>query len=319
MTSASKAGIGSDPANVPFQLPAGSPAPSELKRWIAGLVGAESSEVLLSSVLYAKAWGSTILSHVGRAPLVLKIANPVVFPEASAVYRLLSDIAPERTLRFHGSDSFGPAECSLFEYLAGPTAKEVPLRAAMLSTAEALGTVQRLVAKTGIASLPAYSVAAIPGELAADLDDQAPELRIDLEARLPVLQELAGQLAGQCFASLDHPDVNPTNVIVTSDQSWHIIDWEEATVGCPLFSLDRVLDSVPSGEDGLKGDAEDAYLDALGGGERSTLAMAEVLVPLRRAIEARLFARVVRRTDPHTRFTARMIAAALERLDSFGG
>src|SRR5438093_926061 len=123
-------------------LPAGSPAPSELREWIAGLVEAKPSEIVLSSILYAKAWGSTILCHAGGSPLVLKIANPVVFPAAGTVYRLLSDIAPDRTVRFHGAASFGPAECSLFEYLAGPTAKELPLRAALFPTVEILGTVQ---------------------------------------------------------------------------------------------------------------------------------------------------------------------------------
>lgn len=299
-----------------IELPVGSPAASELREWIAGLVGTEPSEVDLRSTLYAKAWGSTILCHAGETPLVLKIANPVVFPEVAAVYRLLGDIAPDRTVRFYGSVSFGPAECSLFEYLAGQTAEELPLRTGLLPTVEILGTVQRMVAKTGMDSLPGYSIAAIPTTLAADVDEQSPEVRTGLSDRLAALEELARQVEDRCFRSLDHPDVNPTNVILTADQSWHIIDWEEAMVGCPLFSLDRVLDEVPADDEGLRREVEDAYLGALDDGDRATLHMAAVLVPLRRAIEARQFARAIGRPDPHTRFTARMIAAALGRLDS---
>src|SRR5207248_4063433 len=202
-----------------IELPAGSPAASELREWIAGLVGTEPFVVELSSILYAKAWGSTILCHAGETPLVLKIANPVVFPEASAVYRLLGNIAPDRTVRFHGAASFGPAECSLFEYLAGQTAEELPLRTGLVPTVEILGTVQRLVAKTGMDSLPGYSIAAIPTALATDVDDQSPEVRTGLSDRLAALEELARQVEARCFLSLDHPDVNPTNVILAADQS----------------------------------------------------------------------------------------------------
>jgi len=141
-------------------------------------------------------------------------------------------------------------------------------------------------------------------------------LRTSFEDRLDVFQELANQLQEHCFRSLDHPDVNPTNVVATSDGSYHIIDWEEAAVGCPLFSLDRVLDSIPSGDDALETDVRDAYLEALGACDRSMLRVAAVLVPLRRALEARQFARAVGRADPHTRFTARLIATSLERLGS---
>ena len=83
-----------------------------------------------------------------------------------------------------------------------------------------------------------------PGVLLEDdLSDQPAELVQWLRDARPSLQLDADGLA-EIPLSLDHPDVNSSNAIMLDDGRAILLDWEEATVGCPLFGLDRLLDEA---------------------------------------------------------------------------
>jgi len=90
-----------------------------------------------------------------------------------------------------------------------------------------------------------------------------------------------------------------------------LLDWEEATVGCPLFSLDRLLDEAH----GLSAveTVMDVYLDTLStvGSEQVERAMR--LVPLKLAHEFRAYARALGWPHPHTRLTTRLLELAQRR------
>ena len=68
-----------------------------------------------------------------------------------------------------------------------------------------------------------------PAELVQWLHDAEPTLRLDAEA----LAEIP--------LSLDHPDVNASNAMMQPDGRAILLDWEETTVGCPFYSLERLL------------------------------------------------------------------------------
>ena len=107
--------------------------------------------------------------------------------------------------------------------------------------ARELVRVKMAVAKLDLTGLPVVDIRRLPGALLEDdLSDQPAELVLWLHDALPSLQLDANALA-EIPLSLDHPDMNMSNAIILSDGRAILLDWEEATVGCPFFSLDQLL------------------------------------------------------------------------------
>ena len=101
--------------------------------------------------------------------------------------------------------------------------------------------------------------------------------------------------------SIDHADLHHENAVLQADGQLLIYDWDEATIGCPFYSLDKLLDTigVPAGlaypgpfavppQRGTIARARavhDAYVDRLPWGSRDSraraLAVALCLAPLK--------------------------------------
>jgi hypothetical protein len=90
-----------------------------------------------------------------------------------------------------------------------------------------------------------------------------------------------------------------------------LLDWEEATVGCPLFSLDLLLDEAHKLS--AVETVTDAYLDTLRAGGLVRVERAMRLVPLKLAHESRAYARALGWPHPHTRLTTRLLELAQRR------
>jgi aminoglycoside phosphotransferase (APT) family kinase protein len=200
---------------------------------------------------------------------------------------------------------------TLFEHLQGATAEEVGTIGALEAMARELARVQAAVAKLDLSRLPVFDVRRVPGALLEDdLSDQPVELVQWLRDAQPALQLDADALA-DIPLSLDHPDVNGGNAIMLEDGRAILIDWEEATVGCPLFSLDRLLDDAHTLS--AVETVRNAYLDTLGAGGLEHVERAMRLVPLKLALENRAYARSLGWPHPHTRLTTRLLELAQRR------
>ena len=90
-----------------------------------------------------------------------------------------------------------------------------------------------------------------------------------------------------------------------------LLDWEEATVGCPLFSLDRLL--ADAHERAAVETVRDVYLDTLGAGGSEQVERAMRLVPLKHTLESRAYARALGWPHPHTRLTTLLLELAQRR------
>jgi hypothetical protein len=268
-------------------------------------------------VLQVKRWGGTAVFEVNGAPVVVKHAQPALFGEAAAVHAVVQRVCPNQTasLLAHGD---GPGwQRSVFGFVHGPTAEESGPHV-LVAVAAALGQVQAAIATADLFGLPSYPIGDMPDTLAEDLargGDQNPALLDEFLAALPVLRHHAELLAEVVPVSIDHPDLNHSNAIVT-DESVVLLDWEEATVGCPLFSLPRLL--ADADETSTRAAMIDSYLDALFGGRsrgtRRLLDLAMIVAPLKLAVEARAFARVLGFPHPHTNLTARLLTESLTEL-----
>lgn len=185
-------------------------------------------------ILRFKRWGATAVFEADGVPVVVKHAQPVLYPDVPAIHRVVSRACPAATAPLLAEETANGWQRTVFALVPGRTASEVGPQS-LPAVAAALGTVQAAVARTDLAGLPGYRVAEVPDALVADLHaeaDQDADLLAAYEKALPVLRDHALALA-DVPASLDHPDLNDSNAIVDND-TVVLLDWEEAVVGCPL-------------------------------------------------------------------------------------
>lgn len=273
-------------------------------RWIAS---ACEREVDPPDILQTKQWGVT--ARFGS--VVFKASFTPLFPQVIDVHNLLERIVPEGAPRLIASEMVDGQLWTLFEHIQGATAGEVGTPGALEATARELARVQAAVAKLDLTGLPVFDVRRLPGALLEDeLSDQPAELVQWLRDAQPSLQLDAAALA-DIPLSLDHPDVNGSNAIILNDGRAILLDWEEATVGCPLFSLDRLLDDAH--ELSAVETVRDGYLDTFCAGGLEQFERAMRLVPLKLALENRAFARRLGWPRPHTRLTTRFLELAQRR------
>ena len=273
-------------------------------QWVTSACGCE---VDVPEVLQVKRWGVT--ARFGR--VVLKASFTPMFPQVTEIHALLEQLAPEGGPKLLRSERVGDQLWTLFENLQGSTAEEAGTAEALAATARELARVQTAVAKLDLSGLPTLDVRRVPSILLEDdLSDQPAEWVRWLKDAQPVLQADADALA-DIPASLDHPDMNGSNAILLDGGRIVLIDWEEATVGCPLFSLDRLL------SDARELDAVEvvlsAYLETFGGIDSERMNRAMRLVPLKLAYEFRAYARALGLPNPHTRLTTLLLTLAKKR------
>jgi aminoglycoside phosphotransferase (APT) family kinase protein len=273
-------------------------------RWVASACG---REVEAPEILQTKRWGVT--ARFGS--VVLKASFTPLFPQVIEVHALLERIVPEGAPRLIASEMVDGQLWTLFEHLQGATAEEVGTPGALEATARELARVQAAVAKLDLTRLPVFDVRSVPGALLEDdLSDQPVGLVRWLRDAQPALQLDADALA-DVPPSLDHPDVNGSNAIMRDDGRAILLDWEEATVGCPLFSLDRLLSDAH--ELSAVETVRDVYLDALRAGGPEQVERAMRLVPLKLAHEFRAYARALGWPNPHSRLTTLLLELAQRR------
>jgi hypothetical protein len=273
-------------------------------RWVAS---ACKRKVDTPEILRIKRWGVT--ARFGS--VVFKASFTPLFPQVIDVHALLESIVPEGAPRLIASEMVDGQLWTLFEHIKGATAEEVGTPRALEAMARELARVQAAVSKLDLTRLPVFNVRRVPGILLEDdLSDQPVELVQWLRNAQPSLQLDADALA-DIPLSLDHPDVNGSNAIILEDGRAILLDWEEAIVGCPLFSIDRLLDDAH----GLSTveTVRDVYLDTLGAGGSEQVERAMRLVPLKLAHENRAYARALGWSHPHTRLTTRLLELAQRR------
>jgi len=267
-------------------------------QWVVSACG---REVDPPEILQTKRWGVT--ARFGN--FVLKASFTPLFPQVIEVHALLERIVPAGAPRLIASEMVDGQLWTLFEHLQGATAEEVGTPGALEATARELARVQAAVAKLDLARLPMFDVRSVPSILLEeDLSDQPSELVQWLRDAQPMLQIDADALA-EIPLSLDHPDVNASNAIIQEDGRATLLDWEETTVGCPLFSLDRLL--ADAHELSAVEAVRDTYLDTLRVGGPELVERAMRLVPLKLAYESRAYARALGWPHPHSPLTTLLL------------
>lgn len=288
-----------------------------VRGWLSSVLAARQPVPGPERVLWAKSWGVTAVFSVDGRHVVFKDSSPVVFPGASAVYDTLGAAAPGAAPQVLAHEQFAGHDWFAFEFVPGPTGKQAGAGQAAGLAVRTLARVQEKVAVADLSGLPRYDLIQLPDALAADMADQPADLRAAYGAALPDLRGWAAELAAAIPASLDHPDLNLSNALITPGGHAVIVDWEEAAVGCPLFSVERLTDADSVPDPAIARHVVDTYLRLLPWGGlpelRRCYELSRRLVLLQRAAEARAWARALGRPDPHTHLTSKLLAEALSR------
>jgi hypothetical protein len=311
----------------------------EVRRWISSVLPGLPPVIGPLLVHQAKEWGVTASFAAAGAQareVVFKAAAHPLFVAAPHIYELLSrscaGSVPE--LLAWTQPRLGQT-WSLFAAFEGPTIQALHTPAALLQLVRVFARIQ-----TQVAVLPAAALDGLPrtppGNIPAYFDAVLLELR---ERQQPLWRGRASQLAQQFHlpddaaerlvafraqvqrwteellgsalpASIDHVDLHWENAVVQPNGRILIYDWEEATISCPLFSLDRLLNDAREldlGEAAAWCAAADqrgltptehalrnAYLDALPWGTREmrerAFDLALCLAPIKTAYETMAFA-----------------------------
>lgn len=310
----------------------------EVRTWIASALPGKPDIVGPILVHQAKEWGVTAsFAAVGveTREVVFKAAWHPLFRDAPRVYALLDRHCPGRVPELLAETRRGAQTWTLFAAFDGVPVEEVRTPEALAALARTAAEIQATIAAlpaAATAGLPRTAVAALPTMCDAVLRDlrerqrplwqgQARDLAEQfaipadaverLEAFRPAVAEWTRELAAAPIpVSIDHVDLQWGNAVLQPDGSCLIFDWEEATLSCPLFSLDRLLNDAREldlGEAaawaGMVGGplytpteaaVRDAYLDALPWGTREERArsfeLAMRLAPIKTAYEGIQFA-----------------------------
>ncbi len=143
----------------------------------------------------------------------------------------------------------------LFEHVEGTVAEQAGA-ASTVALAETTADIQSAASGRDLAGLPSL----LP-HLLGDLDDQPPALVDELEKNRPRLIEWASELDHLVPHSIDLVDLHLSNAMCASDGRLVILDWEEAVISCPVFSLERLL--VDAAEAGVEDDVSRTYIERL--------------------------------------------------------
>ena len=319
------------------------------------------------AIYRSKAWGVTArfdLSPEGESPVsvVFKASYLPIFAQAPRISSLLAHHCPTAIPQPLAWTWHDDGTWMLFAPFTGEIdpgrARSVEK---LIAVARTFAQVQQAIAGVPpeqIAGLPRFSVSQIPAVfdgLAAliaerhltvwQADDGAIIRRVGLPSsplaslarwRMQVAR-WADELAALPWPdTIDHVDLHTGNATLRADGGVLIYDWEEALIGNPFFSLDRLLadarrldhprDSAPEADAiaALASVTErivrDAYIDALPWGDRAAreraLDLALLLAPLKAAHEAEAFADALGWDGGHPRLTAWHLARALRRWEA---
>jgi hypothetical protein len=313
-----------------------------VRAWIAAALPGQPQVLGPLLVQQAKEWGVTAsFACADAAPeesreVVFKACLLPLFARAPHIYTLLSEHCAGSVPELLAWTAPRAGQTwALFAPFEGERVEAIHTREALLEMARTLAGIQVTVAGLPAeekAELPCMPVERVPQWYEAVVHDLrerqaslwrgagrelAEQLHIPADAveRLEVYRPQVAAWAAELQAAgipdaIDHVDLQWDNAVRQPDGRMLLFDWEEATLSCPLFSLDRLLNDAREldlGEEAAwAGDADgtlytlgeaalrDAYLDALPWGTRMAreraFDLAMCLAPVKTAYESMVFA-----------------------------
>ncbi|WP_216327930.1 phosphotransferase [Deinococcus aestuarii] len=317
-----------------------------------------------TALLNVKAWGVVARFHV-LAPepydVVFKVGALPLFRSAPRAFELAHLARPHHTPELLASRQDGEQTWTLFRAFEGHVVRDAEGTGAVVEMARELARVQAAVLtlpESARLGLPHFPLTSIPTQFDQLLTltrerylpifeerrqdfrstfnlDLPPNLAERLEVHRGRVQTWTDELAAMNWPeSLDHVDLHHENGVVQPDGSVLLLDWEEAQLALPFFSLDRLLEDareyderagIPQAVTGIDGTptvlaVRAAYLDTLPWRtweERATgLDLALQLAPIKALAEGEAFNDALGRERGNPVQAAFLLLRALRRWEA---
>jgi hypothetical protein len=242
---------------------------AEVRSWIASTLGARTVTGP-TDVLRVKDWGATasfVVGHVHQPMVVVfHVCRLALFDRSPGIHRLLAECCPGRVPHLLAAAERSGQTWTLFRHFDGTPAGSVGRVGSLIELARAFAVVQTAVAAAlseWTADLPRCSIECLPdwlddliGDIEAryerewEADDGRLRRRLGIpggmqdrlaRCRSSVVDWTAELQTAGWPESIDHVDLHANNAVFQPARELLIFDWEEAVMGLPFFSLDRLL------------------------------------------------------------------------------
>ncbi len=347
-----------------FQWPEHLWARADVVTWISSVLDSSAEVVGPTTIYNEKLWGVTAAFGCDGQTVIFKGCKLPLFAERVHTEALLSQHAGDLVPDLLGTKRFDNGETwTLHRTFVGPDVETTGNVENVLEMARTLACLQARVADlstTETAKLVHTPIARIP-EMLDHMVQRIDTTYLDAwhanderwlkEFNLPtnvleqiehfrprILKWTEELMAGDWPLSLDHLDFNISNAAVLANGQILIFDWEEATMSCPFFSIDRLLqdaddfeddaENVPRTEGALRLSSNqmavrNAYLDTLPWKSRAererAFELAMCLAPIKTAYECEPFNDALGRKNGLPPHAAHCFGNALHYWQSMAG
>lgn len=247
---------------------------AQVRSWIATTVPAVSTVAGPIKIEQVKSWGVVARFTVRfndhrEQEVVFKASHLPLFTYGPVVDQLLMRYCPDYAPELLGWQQWDERAWMLYRPFSAP-------RVSTQMSAERLSQIATTFAylQTRIAEAPPAEVTAIPRTVVAALPTQFEavireivdrqwqiwhndepwlleefQIPADLIRRLRAFTAQVARWADELAsidwpATIEHADLQADNAVLTTAGTILLFDWEEATIGCPFFSLYRLLDDA---------------------------------------------------------------------------
>lgn len=248
--------------------PSSLPSLVEVRAWISSVLPGRPDVTGPTRMYAARAWGAVaeFVLPASRDAIIFKICLLPLYSASPVIHELLARYCPTHVPELLAWHEQRGETMMLFRPFSGRTVRSLHHIDALVAMARTLAHIQSIIAgvpKEEIALLPHLPIEHLPrlfDEIMQEIADKyIPTWSADdweAASRYHIPRDILGCVASyrrdvvdwaaQLISagwplSIDHVDFHADNAVQTDEGRLLIYDWDEATVSCPFFSLDRLL------------------------------------------------------------------------------
>ena len=276
------------------------PLLADVTEWIAQVMDASSTDVVLRQILALKSWSMAARFRIGSTEVIYKCNLLDLYSNSGLIHAILVDSIPQSVPQLVGYRDEDGYSWTLFRWTPGISLEDSGQPNLLPVAAETLANIQLAfsgVANERLSRLSRYRETSRIPEMLETLIERIEEYYAERWAReggarlkrrtseriVPVPSDFADRLTsylpsvrqwvraladGKWHDTIVHVDLHPGNVIVEPNGGMRILDWDQAAIGFP-FDAVMWLDSIAR-EDKWKTNAlearrsvKSAYLERL--------------------------------------------------------
>lgn len=240
---------------------------NDVKEWLSSALSANANVEGPVCIYGNKTWGCIAKFLINDEPVVFKGCKQLLFAERINIEKLLSEYCPEYVPQLLAYKTFSDKQTwTLNRYIHGSRVDRTKRFGDILQMVRTLASIQANVAALPISlteSLPRTALEKITpmlDHMTKRISEQymgmwlAKDSEILQKSGVPenileqievfrpsIVQWTEELIEGEWPISIDHLDFTLHNAIVHDDKQVTIIDWEQAIMSLPFFSLDNLL------------------------------------------------------------------------------